>query len=162
VPGVEHRPFRFLHQCFSTPFCAPTYCSFSVALNSTYPLSGFVLLSQLKVLVQESIAVVAEGDVIAEIDDFSRGMRTGFLFFCRVKIDLRNCSLFLVRREGLFGWFWTTRVVVPGDHIDLFALYSQPFLQGREFQEFENYTDWRHDSHPPYTAKQAKIPHEAT
>jgi hypothetical protein len=59
--------------------------------------------------------VVTDGNVIGEMHDCRGRVQTGFLFFRRVKIDVLNCSLFLVRREDLFGSLWPTRGVVLSD-----------------------------------------------
>ena len=72
----------------------------------------FFLLYQLQVFIEQSIAMVADRNVVGQNHDELRGMGTGFLFFRRHKIDLRNCSYFLVQRRRLFGWFYATRVVV--------------------------------------------------
>ena len=75
----------------------------------------YFFLLQFEVLIQKTVAVVANRNVIGEKDDCRDRVRTGFLFFSRVKIDIRNCSLFLVG-FGLFGWRWATRVVVLNDY----------------------------------------------
>src|SRR5262249_15649657 len=94
-----------------------------------------LLLNKHKVLIQKAVAVMADNNVIREMYDFREGMGTGYLFFrwptgttweqlgpnwyqlgfFSEKIDIINCSLFLVRRRGLFGSFWPTGVVVLTD-----------------------------------------------
>ena len=60
--------------------------------------------------------MVTNRDSVGEKHDELRGMGTGFLSFRRQQIDLVNCSLFLVKKGGLFGWFCPTRVVVLSDY----------------------------------------------
>jgi hypothetical protein len=59
-------------------------------------LSGLILLYQSEVVIEEAVAVMAEGDVVGEVDDFREGMGTGFLFFRRQQC-LKACSIFLVK-----------------------------------------------------------------
>ena len=56
-----------------------------------------------EVLIQEAIAVMADGDVIGEEDDFSWGMRAGLLFCRGQRSEAFRCSLFLVQGKTLFG-----------------------------------------------------------
>src|SRR6516165_7949980 len=80
-------------------------------LGSTGRLRGFVLLYESEVFIEETVAVVADGNVVSQKYDFLRRMRTGFLFFGRHQIDLRNCSYFFVWRRRWFGWFCATTLV---------------------------------------------------
>jgi hypothetical protein len=60
-------------------------------------LRGLVLLYQSEVVIEEAVAVMAEGDVVGEVDDFRGGMGTGFLFF-RWQQRVKTCSILLVQR----------------------------------------------------------------
>ena len=61
------------------------------------------LRSELEVLIQESIAVVTDRDVVGEEHDFTAGMGTGLLFFRGQRREAFACSVFLVQGKPLFG-----------------------------------------------------------
>jgi len=64
--------------------------------GSTDSLSGGrVLLYELEVLIQEAVAVMAEGNIVGEEDDFRGRMRASFLFFRR-RASAETCYVIIL------------------------------------------------------------------
>ena len=77
--------------------CFRLRCELRASSGSIHRLRGLVLLYQSEVLIEEAVAVMAEGEVVGEVDNFRGGMGTGFLFF-RWQPCLKACSILLVQR----------------------------------------------------------------
>src|SRR4051812_42154735 len=61
--------------------------------------------------------------------------------------------LFFLLLSDCSGCCGRLGVVVLDDYPELCGLIFQSYLR---FAELGNCTDWRHDSHPPYTANEAR------
>ena len=100
-----------INPCFASGSGKPSHSGKALFL-CRYNFHRCFLLLKLEVFVKQAVAVVADRYIVGQKDNLSRRMRAGFLFFRWHQIDPRNCSLFLVRGRGLFGWFCATRLVV--------------------------------------------------